>query len=740
MEKNRTKINWKEAFRENHILRMVILGTVLVSAVINCFGIWSYNQYRRELIETEQKQLLTMAETVGSSLVNFVGQELDNIDLYFSLLESGNADNAPLLIAERAAAAFLTRGDELYTAMTCYKESGQPIFQRGSMDFEYSWVTKDKTASICGKRFCGDHYEMYISRKFSCSGERYTAVYAVNLDKIYSRIVEPVKIGQGGYSIVKDSELSIIMHHAPGQIGMDAVYDRREKYPQLDLTDLFEWIHMQKMQPEGAAVIQSYVWDDENLAPEKRIVAYTTIRLPGETWIVNSTLPFQELNGPLSRMLLRLIGMSGLFILLAGGFVFVMTRSLMRLEGQKKEITYLKEINEGMELLRRKEEEIQHYQRIQSIGQLSSHIAHEFNNYLTPIMLYCGILKEDRAISTENHQMLDGILNAAEQAANLSRKLLDFSRQDTGVGVTVMNLTDEVKRAVDMVRCLTPEQISFHAEIYGQPLYVRGKSGMAEQILMNLCNNAYHAMENREGNLTVCLIRTENINMQDANMQDTNMQDTNMQDTNVEDTNAGWACLSVSDTGCGIRKEALDKIFEPFYTTKRSGKGTGLGLSVIQNVMLSVGGRIQIESELGKGTVFYLYFPLVDQQKETEPRVKPKKSKRMIVVDDDPEVRKGLEAKLKRQYRWVKCFSHPAAVLAKLQNHKDYCDCILTDYDMPSINGLEFAELVRKLNPEIQLILMSGMDREAFGWYLKNGFIDEFILKSDLVERLDSGL
>ncbi len=368
-----------------------------------------------------------------------------------------------------------------------------------------------------------------------------------------------------------------------------------------------------------------------------------------------------------------------------------------------------------MELLRRKEDEIQHYQRVQSIGQMSSHIAHEFNNYLTPVLLYGEMLKEDPAIGEENRSLVGGILDAAGQAADLSRKLLDFSRQDTGTGTTVMNLSDEVRKAADMVRHLTPERITFRTELEDGPLYVRGKKGMAEHILMNLCNNAYHAMEGREGILTVKLGKTAN-------------------------SEPDWACLSVSDTGCGIKKDALDKIFEPFYTTKRSGKGTGLGLSVIRNVMLSVGGEIRAESEPGKGTIFYLYFPLSEPDQEHKKAADRQKAERIIVVDDDTELLKALELRLKRQYRFVECCSHPAAVLAKLQNHKAYCDCILTDYDMPSMNGLEFAELVRKLDPEIRLILMSGAQQESFDWYLKNGIIDEFIVKSALAERLDTGL
>lgn len=717
--------------RGNQGMMFGIALCLAVAAIIIYSGIWSYRQYRQELIETEQEQLLTMAETVGTSLVNFVEQELDSLELYFSALElqtrTGGIDKI-----QQAVEQFYDSGDGLYDAVACYDSNGRLILQKGSMDYGFRGVADTKKAAICGKRLTGDHYEMFLSRKFLWGNELYTVLYAMNLDRIYERIVAPVKIGKGGYSIVKDSDLSIIMHHAPGQIGMDAVYDRSVRYPQLDLSDLTRWIELQQKQPEGVAVINSYMWDDPGLAPEKRIVAYTSISLPGERWIVNSTLPFKELNGPLNRMLLRLMGISGMFFGLAVVFVAVMTRTLVRSEGQKREIAYLRQINDGMELLCRKEEEIQHYQRVQTIGQMSSHIAHEFNNYLTPVMLYGELLENDESVSDENRELVKGILNAAGQAAELSRKLLDFSRQDSGAVLTVVNLTEEVRAAVHMVRQLTPEKIDFSAELQDEPIYVRGKAGMAEHILMNLCNNAYHAMEASGGTLAVRLCHMEGEAEQDTAPE------------SLSSSERGWAVLSVSDTGCGISRDVLDKIFEPFYTTKRSGKGTGLGLSVIHNLMMAVGGQIQVDSEMGKGSTFRLYFPVAAEPQEPARKSSDRgssdsrESRRVMVVDDDSQVIESLEAAF-RQRKWkVECFNHPAAALARLQKNRESFDLVLTDYAMPSMNGLEFAAVVRRMHPEIRLVLMSGGYEEAFDWYLKNQFIDRFILKSDLAKRLDS--
>ena len=556
-----------------------------------------------------------------------------------------------------------------------------------------------------------------------------TVIYAVNLNVLYALTVQPVKIGEGGYSVVKDRDLAIIMHHASSQIGMDAIYDRAERYPQLDLSDLFRWIELQKTQDEGYDVIDSYLWDDPSPTPayQRRIVAYTTIHLPGEDWIVNSTLPFEELNGPLYRMILRLIAMSSLSLLPIAFFVYVTTRSRLRSESQKKEIQYLKEINEGMELLRHKEEEIQHYQRVQSIGQMSSHIAHEFNNYLTPVMVYGEILEGDESLSEENHELISGILNSAGQAAGLSRKLLDFSRQDSAAALTTLCFTKEVLEALDIIRRLVPENIVFQTEIAEESLYIRGRSQMAEHLLMNLCNNAFHAMEKEGGTLTITLRRAfGGVAGESA--------------AEANPPRGDWVLLSVADTGCGISKDAMDKIFEPFYTTKGSGKGSGLGLSVVRNMVTAAGGEIRIDSREGSGTIFYLYFPRVEEQEALEIQPVIRQTDRVVVVDDDPDVLKSLGTFLKSRHLKTECYDHPAAVLSKLQNKKDYCDVLITDYAMPSMNGLEVAEIVRKLNPDIRLILISGMEDLRFDWYLKNQFIDAFILKSEITEKLSGML
>lgn len=329
------------------------------------------------------------------------------------------------------------------------------------------------------------------------------------------------------------------------------------------------------------------------------------------------------------------------------------------------------------------------------------------------------------SFSAAKTKSCSGIIDSVEQAKDLSRKLLDFSRQDSYGTMTEQDLVEETRLASQVVRHMAPRNITVDINLPDTSLFIRGNKGMMSHLLLNLCNNAFHAMEGKDGVLAICLKQDK------------------------EDT----AVLSVSDTGCGISKEAQAQVFEPFYTTKRSGKGTGLGLSVVQNVMDSVGGQVRIKSQVGVGTTFFLYFPLIAPAGSLPDHTK-KGTCRLIVVDDDPALLKSLKAMVKslsapepedalpphsQKRIHAEYYDHPAAVLSLLEQDKDCCDILLTDYSMPSLNGLELAQLVRRLNPHICLVLMSGSDNVQFDSYLKSGAIDGFIAKTELAEKL-SGL
>jgi len=317
----------------------------------------------------------------------------------------------------------------------------------------------------------------------------------------------------------------------------------------------------------------------------------TDEKAAAEANALRKSVPFLVFNLVLTVAVIAILSMglaTSYFVIIAGVLILI-NRQRIRSEAQEKEIIYLQEINQGMEAVAKQNDELRHYQRIESLGMMASHIAHEFNNYLTPVMVYAELMETDPQLSEENRNMVKEIMNSTERAADLSRQLLDFSRQDSGAKLQKMNLRTETEEAVSIVRQLAPAAVTVNTGIMSEDIEVSGRDGMMQHILMNLCKNAFHAMEDSEKKqLDIVLRKAE-----------------------------GGAELQVRDTGSGISRDALERIFEPFYTTKGSRQGTGLGLSVIRNIMHSIGGTIHVDSTPGEGTCFTLYFPEVHPGKKT---------------------------------------------------------------------------------------------------------------------------
>ena len=709
----------KNVQKHRRILVLVI-SLLIGSLIIAACGMIAYNNYQNELLKTEQNQLLTMARTIGQSLTNYMGLECEDIQFFCELLQNENEENLDYALEQ-----FAMRNNGLYNWIALYDGDEVLISQWGQtpnlpIEFPQEELPSAKVLGKAIEQTGG--YALYVAQSVRIDSRPCYLIGAIDLNHIYEVTVRPVKIGSGGYSVVKDRQLSIIMHHAKSQIGMDAVYDRSIQYPQLDLTDLTEWVDMQRTADSGTSVIRSYIWDSPELTPQKRIVAYTTINVLGDEWIVNSTLPYEELEVPLWSMMQKLIAMSTGMMIMLLAFGLFLNRYLHRMESQRKEIKYLRRINAGMELLRKKEDEIRHYQRVQSLGEMSSQIAHEFNNYLTPIMLYGEILEGDETLSEENKEFAHEILKAAERGAALSRRLLNFSRQDTGLQLNALCLTDEVRKAADMVSQLAPKKVDFQYTVPSTPVYYMGREGEMEQILMNICGNAFHAMEETE-------IRKLCISLNPC---------TPEQLKKLPPSHMGWAALQITDTGSGIPEEVLSKIFDPFFTTKHKGKGTGLGLSVVKNAVTTSGGQIEVQSKLGEGTTFLLLLPLCEEGQLPGGNRQIDSVGKIAVVDDEIAILRAAETDLKRKGHKVDCFANPMEILSEVQGDPGKYSLILLDVDMPEMDGLEAASLLRTLTRDIVIVMMSGRASPEAQRLLQNGTIDRFIPKAELSAFLDT--
>jgi two-component system cell cycle sensor histidine kinase/response regulator CckA len=354
------------------------------------------------------------------------------------------------------------------------------------------------------------------------------------------------------------------------------------------------------------------------------------------------------------------------------------------------------------------EEQIAQSQKMQAIGQLAGGIAHDFNNVLTAIIGYSDLLLANARPSDPSFADLMNIKNNANRAAGLVRHLLAFSRKQT-LRPQVLSLTDAVEDLNALLRQLLGEKVIAKVT-HGRDLWmVKVDPTQFQQVIINLAVNARDAMPGG-GELT---IRTANISERES-----------AQLGHSELVPGEYVLCEVSDTGTGIPPEIMDKIFEPFFSTKEVGKGTGLGLSTVYGIVKQTGGYIYAESELGSGTIFRIYLPRAIEVETVEaPSDKaPKKeaprdltgSATVLLVEDEDAVRSfAVRALQTRGYQVLEAHSG-AHALEIMEAHEGEIDLVISDVVMPEMDGPTLLKHLRKANPSIKIIFISGYAEDAF--------------------------
>jgi two-component system cell cycle sensor histidine kinase/response regulator CckA len=351
-------------------------------------------------------------------------------------------------------------------------------------------------------------------------------------------------------------------------------------------------------------------------------------------------------------------------------------------------------------------------QKMQAVGQLAGGIAHDFNNLLTAIIGFCDLLLLRHKPGDPSFGDLMQIKQNSNRASNLVRQLLAFSRQQT-LRPRVHDITDILTELSHLLRRLIGANIGLDM-VHGSDLgLVKVDEGQMEQVLINLVVNARDAM-NEVGHLS---ITTENF--------------TNREEISVveEEMPPGhWVLIKVSDTGCGIDKENISRILEPFFTTKGVGEGTGLGLATVYGIIRQTGGYLDIESTVGKGTTFYIYLPRVSESEEEEVVEHTTEddtakdltgSERILLVEDEAAVRIFAQRALVNKGYEVLCAESGDRALELLETEDlDKIDLLITDVVMPGIDGPVLAQRVRQSSPNLKIIFMSGYTEDKLKEYM----------------------
>lgn len=346
----------------------------------------------------------------------------------------------------------------------------------------------------------------------------------------------------------------------------------------------------------------------------------------------------------------------------------------------------------------RVDEQLRQAQKMDSIGTLAGGIAHDFNNILNAIVGYTDLAMMRGADEfAAMHDDLHQVRKAADRATALVRQILTFSRKQPQEK-TPLQVSLVVKEAMKLLRASIPSTIDIRQDIVSQAT-VMADLTQIHQLVINLCTNAYHAMQERGGLL---LVSVKDVAIEQR-----------IVGSGVDLSPGRYVVLSVSDTGCGIAPEIVPRIFEPYFTTKAQGKGTGLGLAVVHGIVESHHGRIAVYSELGRGAIFSAYLPMIVQEAETEKAapVAPPRSRageRIMVVDDESSICDLVCQCLSLSgYRPTAFVNGLEAWQALFMAPNDW-DLLLTDQTMPEMTGDQLAAKALQLRPSLPVIICSG--------------------------------
>jgi two-component system, cell cycle sensor histidine kinase and response regulator CckA len=361
-----------------------------------------------------------------------------------------------------------------------------------------------------------------------------------------------------------------------------------------------------------------------------------------------------------------------------------------------------------------RESELRQTQRMEAVGRLSGGIAHDFNNLLGVMIGYTDILEMRLREDDPARKTVEEIRKTGLRGAALTRQLLAFSRRQV-LEPKVLDLNAVVPDIEKMLRRLIGENIELRTVLAPSLGRLLADEGQIEQVILNLAVNARDAMP-QGGKLT---IETANAVLDDSSAR------------HMPTAQPGeYVMLSVSDTGIGMDPQTRAKIFEPFFTTKEAGKGTGLGLATIYEVVKRSEGHIWVYSELGKGSVFKIYFPLVQagvQAAKAEVRRPPSRaaSETILVVEDDESLREITRDLLVQSGYCVLEASSGEQALQVVQRHQAPIHLLLADVVMPGMSGAALAADLANSRPEMSVLFMSGYTDEAI---VRNGVLEPGIL------------
>lgn len=726
-------------FRWGKTAKMLIAALLagLLSALL--FAVYNtYDAYTQMMIAQQQQHLLITARAVSQNLSLYLSEQLRNVEIltqtpgfltqFHTYYETGDQKGLKEYVL-----SYMLSQNQGVSRLYLLDQNGDEVFRYNQYPFLESFdesvlhldqlAEGRQTGLGSAFRISPQHYGLTMVNSITDGSDYLGAVVSVlDMDALYQQYMAPL---QGTVDIiVKNERGTVIMHPESEMLTFNYFRNIQGLDTLPEYESLWDMLQLQYQQEEGVAIYRAC---SGGILPEREeISAFSRMNLSGTSWYISAVMPYSQVVRMVNENLNRFAFLvTVIFVLIASSILIIYGLQKNRQKLQI-ETRYLRDMNRTLEELHESREQVRHYQKLQTIGALAGGIVHEFNNLLTPIMGYSEFLKQQLGPENEYYEDIDEIYKAGGRAKEIVDQILPFSRRETdSTQYNVVNLNAVIWDALKMVRMLLPSSVRLVVKPYSGPINIYGSATQIHQVLLNLCTNAYQAMEAAGGTLTVATRRV-------------------FQDQLPEQyhpvAEGEFVRLEVSDTGCGIPPEMLSRIFDPFFTTKAAGDGTGLGLSVVQNILISHGGFIEAESAVGRGSRFLVYLPVTSQLPAAAAQEESGGGRTgmgsVLLVDDEVRVVRYFKRRLVHQGYQVDAFTDPEEALNAFRLNPGQWDLLIVDEAMPKLRGTALLQHMKQQNHSLRVILVTGLVGDSAIRLHAERQIDEILTKPVEFEAL----
>ena len=681
---------------------------LIVILVFAGFGVWK--KYRDTLMQNQEEQMLLTTRILSENMAMSAEEYEESLSFLAKTAENRPQDEAKQLYRE-----FIDPQTSFITNLYLEDEQGklsESIKDVQIVSSQLLTQSSVKNSIYMEKDTDGKIYNVY--KRVLKDGRKICLM--IDAEKYYQKLISGIHIGTNGYIVVKDAEGTIIMHPKKEQWGIPVIAGRKKMYPDLDYSSLEKMIEDQKKRKEGISHYYSYWWTNEERPRVQKISAYSPVQIGDSFWVVSAVIDYDDLYEPIAEGFLKMVCIF-VGILLAAGIAVVLFGRVMRdMRRAVREINDLKELNEQLEKMHRSEQSIAHQQRLQIMGTMTGGIAHEFNNFLTPIMGYAELLMMELPEGSEEQDSAKEIYEASEKAKDVVRQISSLSRKNVETVYKNISIKKFMTRAERMMESVCTPLIHMESEFRIDDEMILGNATQLNQVLLNVCVNAVHAIGKNQGNIRISCHSEEKEKLAQGVIE------------KLSDVWKKYIHIQVKDNGCGMDKETLRQIFDPFFTTKKGGEGTGLGLALAEQIITSHKGYIYAESKKGEGSTFHIYLPVLDT--EHMPQIVqniPRKDYRIVVADDNAKVLQLL----KKNFEKIGIQIQTCMKREELQKclEQQEADVLVVDETMEDCSGVDFCMSLAGRYPDmLKLIIIDGVSREMAEARQK-GIIDGYVEK-----------